>query len=94
MRNEIILTTDYWDCECESNFIHRKAESFCEVCKTFVEEQPDSRVNEVETWLQVQRKDTLFLIETVDCFGNIDLANLKEIEQELGKLQQLSNEQA
>ncbi len=38
---------DYWDCECEHNYIHPKTQDRCFVCGAFAEEQPDSRVNEI-----------------------------------------------
>jgi threonine synthase len=93
MQDEIILTPDYWDCECVNNFIHSKEKSFCKVCGSFADEQPESRVNEVKDWLEVQYRDVLFLIEKMDCFGKVDIAELSRIKQELGKLQELSAEQ-
>jgi len=45
--NDVKTTEKYWDCECKDNFIHPKAQVKCNVCGAFVEEQPDSRVNEV-----------------------------------------------
>ena len=42
--------SDYWDCECNSNdwsYIHPKSEAVCSVCGVQVENQPDSRTNEV-----------------------------------------------
>ncbi|PKA03160.1 hypothetical protein CH375_18635 [Leptospira ellisii] len=39
---------DFWDCECDEDFIHHKAiESECSRCGTFEEEQPDSIPSEV-----------------------------------------------
>ena len=44
-----VETTDlYWDCECEKNYIHPKAHIHCLLCGARVEDQPDSRVNEVK----------------------------------------------
>jgi hypothetical protein len=38
---------DYWDCECDDNYIHKKADQLeCSRCGATEEEQPDSRVNE------------------------------------------------
>ncbi len=51
---DIDLTFDYWDCECEDNYIHNKEELTCLVCKTVSDEQPDSRVNEVKDFLELQ----------------------------------------
>ena len=44
----IELTEDYWDCECVLNFIHPKKEESCQTCKARRDEQPDSRVKEVQ----------------------------------------------
>jgi len=43
------LTThpDYWDCECEHNYIHPKNVDECKVCGSLWEEQPESRTSEV-----------------------------------------------
>ena len=42
-------TDDYWDCECEYNYIHKKSDTLhCPKCNSREDEQPDSRVNEVE----------------------------------------------
>ena len=40
---------DYWDCECEHNYIQKKSDTLhCSKCNSHEDEQPDSRVNEVE----------------------------------------------
>ena len=41
-------TSLYWDCECEKGYIHPKAESNCYLCGCQSDDQPDSRVEEVE----------------------------------------------
>jgi hypothetical protein len=45
--SNIELTNEYWDCECEKNFIHSRLEDSCAICQAERENQPDSRVNEV-----------------------------------------------
>jgi len=45
--DDIELTDEYWDCECEKNFIHLRSQESCPVCKAEQEDQPDSRVSEV-----------------------------------------------
>ena len=40
-------TPQYWDCECEDNYIHPSTQALCETCGVFGDEQPDSRVDEV-----------------------------------------------
>ena len=44
---DIILTNQYWDCECERNFIHPVEIVMCPVCGSDKDDQPDSRINEV-----------------------------------------------
>ena len=40
---------NYWDCECETNFIHAKAQTLaCSLCGMTEDESPDSRVNEIK----------------------------------------------
>ena len=44
---------DYWDCECEHNYIHAKTDlPVCPVCGAKEEDSPDSMTSEVEQWLQ------------------------------------------
>lgn len=45
--NDIELTDEYWDCDCEHFYIHPASESCCEICSAVREECPDSRVSEV-----------------------------------------------
>jgi len=47
MSEKINLTEEYWDCECETNYIHYKTKTWCPICKKQQEEQPPSRLNEV-----------------------------------------------
>ena len=41
------LTLEYWDCECEENYIHPISEDACPYCCALQIEQPLSRINEV-----------------------------------------------
>ena len=45
--DDVKTTEDYWDCECENDYIHPKGVVWCNKCKAFAEDQPDSRVSEV-----------------------------------------------
>jgi len=45
--DDIQLTDEYWDCECEKDYIHLRLQESCPVCKAESEDQPDSRVQEV-----------------------------------------------
>ena len=40
-------TSLYWDCECETDFIHRSSADECAECGAVRSEQPDARVNEI-----------------------------------------------
>jgi hypothetical protein len=42
-----VTTPEYWDCECEENYIHPKSQKKCHICNTFSKDQPDSRISEV-----------------------------------------------
>jgi len=44
---DLNLTDKYWDCECETNYIHHYTKESCPVCGARREDQPPSRVNEV-----------------------------------------------
>ena len=49
LNNSITVDTEFWDCECETKYIHHKARlSECRRCGAIADEQPDSRANEVK----------------------------------------------
>jgi hypothetical protein len=43
---DITLNLDYWDCECDHNYIHPNTETICTTCDTERKDQPNSRENE------------------------------------------------
>lgn len=45
--NRFMTTEQFWDCECDVNYIHPKSVSVCPRCGAVSEERPDSRTNEV-----------------------------------------------
>jgi len=49
----ITLNLDYWDCECDDNYIHFKARTNCSKCGAIQEDQPSSRSNEVKIYSQL-----------------------------------------
>lgn len=51
MSDNVILTTEYWDCECEGNYIHHKSTKHCDSCHSFQKDQPNSRLDEVINFL-------------------------------------------
>ena len=47
----IELNENYWDCECEEDYIHEKAKKkYCVKCNTLHFNQPDSRQNEIDDY--------------------------------------------
>ena len=86
MKDEIILTSDYWDCECEAEYIHSKEESFCKYCKSYADEQPDARADEVKQFLESEYNNVIYQIDVVDCFGRYEIAQLLKITEEVKKL--------
>ena len=46
--SELILSEDYWDCECDIDYIHSNEETACIKCGALREEQPPAREREVK----------------------------------------------
>ena len=44
---DLILTSLFWDCECDQNFMRPASEASCSRCRARRDEQPDSRLDEV-----------------------------------------------
>ncbi|HAX18411.1 MAG TPA: hypothetical protein DCY00_07450, partial [Actinobacteria bacterium] len=44
----IHTNSDYWDCECDKEYIHRREEQDCKLCGKLREDCPASRVNEIK----------------------------------------------
>ena len=49
---DIILNLDYWDCECEHNYIHSIIQQKCAICGSYQEECPSSIETEVQTYFR------------------------------------------
>lgn len=47
IHNDGETTPEFWDCECEKDYIHSKTEPICDVCGALAEDQPDSRLYEI-----------------------------------------------
>jgi len=45
---KIVTTNLYWDCECKDDYIKPAHQSSCNTCGAVKDDQPDSRINEVE----------------------------------------------
>lgn len=62
MKYEKEITTDnFWDCECEENYIHFKTETKCNKCGVFAEDMPDSRIVEVKEYFEKQIPDSIIV---------------------------------
>jgi len=48
----ITLASDYWDCACETEYIHHKSETKCSKCGQHEYDCPDSRLEEVKVYLE------------------------------------------
>ena len=42
-----LTTSQYWDCDCETDYIHHSDETICLSCITHREDGPDSHIREV-----------------------------------------------
>lgn len=49
--HKISTTSEYWDCECEKDYIHHHSRLHCSMCLKYSHEQPDSRLVEVVDYL-------------------------------------------
>ena len=47
MTSGLTLNLEYWDCECDTNIIHSVRKKACEICKSIIYLQPNSRESEV-----------------------------------------------
>jgi Zn finger protein HypA/HybF involved in hydrogenase expression len=46
--NGFFTDSEYWDCSCDNNYIHKKSSgNYCPNCNKFMEEMPDSRELEI-----------------------------------------------
>lgn len=41
------LCLDYWDCECETEYINHISINQCPFCLAYQEDRPNSRLNEI-----------------------------------------------
>ena len=60
LNDNILLNPDYWDCECEKNYIHEAKQKRCRKCGSRRDEMPDSRQNEIDegTHFHKSKNDT------------------------------------
>ena len=96
---------DFWDCECEFNYIHNKSITLsCFICNTSHEEQPDSREIEVQLMKKIKKIELteylchphVFLLEefikaqTIDVHGNVlPIEECQILDEEISNLRSL-----
>ena len=51
----VVTNDNFWDCDCENNYIHTKSTRLCPHCNAESDEQPDSHQSEVEALLYVKK---------------------------------------
>ena len=47
MNNERFTNDNYWDCNCEDQYIHPKRTEVCPICGAHADGQPDSLTTEI-----------------------------------------------
>ena len=66
---EIEMNSNYWDCECNTNYIHsKKKESYCSVCKVYEFDQPDSREEEVRRRMLMKIKELKEVLNNLNTY--------------------------
>ena len=54
------LNNEFWDCNCQENYIHRKSKgNYCPKCKTWSDDQPDSSNNEVLAFYEPSKDEVV-----------------------------------
>lgn len=48
---KIELNENFWDCECENDYIRYKNENSCDVCGALQEDSPNAREDEINTMM-------------------------------------------
>jgi hypothetical protein len=54
-----ITTRDYWDCECETDYIHPRRKKRCKKCRAYWFNCPESRISEVEAHLEAKKQEKI-----------------------------------
>lgn len=63
LKETITFNENYWNCECERNYIHPKTQKYCNLCNVDVEGQPDSKTDEVKKYLQMLENIELIVVD-------------------------------
>jgi hypothetical protein len=54
---DLTLACDYWDCDCEENYIHPMTEKHCPLCGSDEDDMPNSMANEVAEHFGIPTSD-------------------------------------
>ena len=83
----IVLNGNYWDCECEKDYIRPKSKPECFICNTCEDDQPDSRADEVaaalaevELWPSIETRHHYQVDGWVEMSTKIDVLARSEEE--------------
>lgn len=85
---------NYWDCECEENYIHSKEFTYCPKCNSVPFEMPDSREGEIkygyipeeETGKRFNHQQVNFDLEKLYYFDEIEIKKSCLDTKENGKV--------
>lgn len=58
---EIKFSKTHWDCECDNDFFRPNSQTKCYKCGALKEEQPPSRLNEIEAHLSGCHNDNTII---------------------------------
>ena len=82
-----VTNPNYWDCGCEKDYIRPKSKFECFICNTCVDDQPDSRADEVaaaladvEMWPSIETRDHYQIHGWVSMDTKIDVLASSEEE--------------
>lgn len=81
MTDNEFTNDDFWDCECDTEYIHTKQISECSVCGAKQEDQPDSFKSEVDNALRsyiITSSATAVYLNYVDATSVADARKLLE----------------
>jgi hypothetical protein len=55
-----LYDSEYWDCNCAKNYIHKKPKNYCSKCGAIREDCPASRATEVEIMYNPREDSALY----------------------------------
>lgn len=74
---EFNTNPDYWDCECNDSYIHKKESgNYCLNCRKMAEDQPDSIEDEIKLNYKPENDKNIIEFELTDSEYNLRLRRL------------------